>query len=63
MRRTYTAILLTLLFSAAWAYAYEDQETDLPMASIQEVSSFAAEGKLAESQDRIITQSIFGSHP
>ncbi len=54
MRRIFIVILLTLLFSTAWAYGYEEDETDLPLVSIQEVSSFAAEGKLAESEDRII---------
>jgi thioredoxin-related protein len=54
MHRISIAILLALLFSLAWAYGYEEEEPDLPIVSIPEVSSFAAESKLADSQDRII---------
>ena len=54
MHRFVIAILLILLFSTAWAYGYEEEEADLTMVSIQEVSSFVTEGKLAESEGRII---------
>lgn len=57
MPRIFIVVLLMLALSTVWATAYlgEDDETmALPSVNIPEVSDFAAEGHLAETQDRVI---------